>query len=252
MKRIASVVALCLAAGLLACAPEGGDSIEASEGAIQVEKRTALEIKQEVSSARESAKELRQHAARLTNQSNASESAPALDDLRRVSQSVRQAVQRLREKLLSPQAQPGSRFARVPEEELKRVMDQLADINDAYLEQLEEELPSLAAKIRAGKPIAEVERDAVIVHVLDVIHNLNFALRTINEWIAEADNVAVARCAGSNRWGSFPAGGTCTIFGCSPAGGACNLFGCFRPGGECNLHSCTNEIEPGEVLCRPR
>lgn len=254
MTRTLTSLCLSLAVAAFACgeSSESEPNVDSNDSMIQVEKRTAADVRQDLVAARDGAKDMRQHATRLAEQSNALQSGPALEDLRRVAQSTREAVRRLREKLQSPQATPGSKFARVPDEEFRRVMDKLADVNDAYLEKLEEELPHLAQKIRNGGAIAEVERDAIIVHVLDVIHNLNFALRAINDWIAEADNVALPRCAGSNRWGSFPAGGRCTVFGCSPEGGGCNLFGCFRAGGECNLHSCRNEIEPGEILCRVR
>jgi len=250
------VAAVATAAVLVGCAGESSDDTASAEGAatIQMEKGTALELKSEVTAARDSARLLRHSALELTRDGRGAqwESPIALQQLEGTVTSSQAAVRRLRDKLLAPNARPGSRFANVPDAEVKRVQDRLADVADAYFEKLKEEIPALANKIVAREAISDIEKAAVHVHVLDVLQNLNFALRTVNEWIAEADNTAIPRCAGTNVWGSYPPGGSCTIFGCASEGGACNLFGCFERGGSCVLTGCTKEIEPGTLLCRPR
>jgi len=217
---------------------------------VQVEKSTAQSLKQDVVAARSNMQQLRAHARRVSN----GELAQVDDAVREIDAIVAQAKQLVREmraKLELPQA-TSRPFARVPRPEYARVIDRLADIHDAYLEKLRDEVQVLAKRISAGEDVSAMERNAVFVHVQDVAQNLNFALRHINEWIAEADGAPLPRCEGTNLWGSFPSGGACSFFGCWSAGGGCNLFGCFEAGGSCTFNGCVREVDADKPLCRPR
>ncbi len=50
------------------------------------------------------------------------------------------------------------------------------------------------------------------------------------------------RCAGSNDFGRYVAGGGCNMYGCWPPSGYCNQFGCSAVG-SCTARGCANPVK---------